>query len=349
MRSNQFIKKIRFYALISFLLPLITINSCMFIYKFLGHFENYPGYNWNQKKIEYTINELTLITNNRELFTFANCPKYKFRTFYITTDNQTIENKSDDLQVVDLIGKLIASNKIKSVIFKQGKIKNDQCVKNYTFVYLLLNNFSALDKILVNAKEKNSSGFAKIKNPYFYGQVSISRTARFFPAILIFKPLIILSAFLLFVYWKNNLNLFNELKNKNILVNFSKKFFYFGIFSCIFLMFHAIFLGLNFDSKLFGITRKLIIILFIFFEIFAQILLTKNLFEFKEKLKEYINPLILKIKIIFVITIFSISCAAFSILVFGDPSTEFKLILEWNYFSFLLLYYMFSRLLWKRP
>ena len=91
MRSNQFIKKIRFYALISFLLPLITINSCMFIYMSLGHFDYYLGFNWNEKKIEHTLNELALITNNRELFTFANCPKYKYREFYITTDNQTID------------------------------------------------------------------------------------------------------------------------------------------------------------------------------------------------------------------------------------------------------------------
>ena len=344
MRSNQFIKKIRFYALISFLLPLITINSCMFIYKFLGHFDNYSGYNWNQKKIEYTFNEYTQVVNSE--WSYARCPIYKYKKFLITTDNQTIENITEN---DDLRDNLFASNKIKSIIYEQGKIKNDRCVKNYRFIYLLLNNFSALDKFFVNVKEKNLYGFVNIKNPYFYGEVSISRTARYFPVTLIFKPLIILSAFLLFVYWKNNLNLFSELKNKNILVNFSKKFFYFGIFSCILLMLHAIFLGLNFDSKLFGITRKLIIILFILFEIFAQILLTKNLFEFKEKLKEYINPLILKIKIIFVITIFFISCAAFSILAFGDPSTEFKLILEWNYFSFLLLYYMFSRLLWKRP
>ena len=61
MRSNQFIKKIRFYALISFLLPLIAINSCMLIYKFLGHFDAYPGFNWNEKKIEYTLNEYNLL------------------------------------------------------------------------------------------------------------------------------------------------------------------------------------------------------------------------------------------------------------------------------------------------
>ena len=160
--------------------------------------------------------------------------------------------------------------------------------------------------------------------------------------------MIILSAFLLFLFWKSYLDLFSDLKNKNILVKFSKKFFYFGVFSCIFLILHATFLGVDFDSKLFDKMRRLIIILFIFFEICAQILLTKNLFVFKEELKKYINPLILKIKIIFVTIVFFITCAAFIILAFGDPSTAFKHILEWNYFTFLLLFYLLSTLFWKK-
>ena len=111
---------------------------------------------------------------------------------------------------------------------------------------------------------------------------------------------------------------------------------------------HATFLGLDFDSKLFTTMRRLIIILFILFEILAQIYLTKNLFKFREELKKYIHPLILKIKIIFVAIILFTTCVALIILVYGDPSTMFKHTLEWNYFAFLLVYYLLSRLLWKK-
>ena len=345
MKSVKFAKKIRNYAIASFFVPLIAINSCMFIYKFLGHFDPYLDFNWNEKRIEHTLNEYNLIHNNSELL-HVNCPIYKYKLFLVTTDNQTIAEISENANLVD---SLYASNKIKSKILEQGKIKNDRCVKNYRFIYLLLNNFSALDKLLVNVKKKNSSGFVNIKNPYFYGEVSISRTARYFPATLIFKSLIILSALFLFSYWKNNLNFFTELKNNNILAKFSKKFFYLGMFSCIFLALHATFLGLNFDSLLFSKTRRLIIILFILLEIFAQIFLTKNLFGFREELKKYINPLILKIKIIFVIIVFFTTCLASTILTVGNPSTSLKHILEWNYFAFLLFYYLLSRLLWKAP
>ena len=151
----------------------------------------------------------------------------------------------------------------------------------------------------------------------------------------------------MFLYWKNNLNLFNNLEDKKILVKFSKIFFYFGSLSCLFLALHAIFLGLDFDSKLFTKIRRLIIISFIFSELVAQILLTRHLFKYKEEIKKYINIFILKIKIAFVAFVIILTIVLFSFLAFADLSTGMKHILEWNYFSFLLIYYLLSRLLWK--
>jgi len=341
MISIKFVKRIKNYAIISFLVPLIAINSCLLIYKFLGDMEACPNFNWDEEKVEYTYDEYLSIVNNLETWTFTNCPKYKYLAYYIDINNQTLDPS---------ISRSIIKENIKFVIIKYEKILNDRHVINHPFLYSLLKKSSLLETLLVSGhptQNSSSVGFAKIKNPYFYGEVSISRTARYFPAILIFKSLIILSGFLLFIYWKNNLNLFSELKNNNILNKFSKNFFYLGISSCLFLILHAVFLGLDFDAKWFTKMRRLIIILFILSEVFAQILLTNNLFKFKEELKQYINPLILKIKIAFVTIVFFTSCVAFAILVLGDPSTTFKHTLEWNYFSFLLLYYLLSRLLWK--
>lgn len=359
MKLNQFIGKIKNYSLISFLLPLITINICLFTFKILGSIDLYPNFNWNEKKIEKSLSEYYSIVNNQESLTFMNCPKYKYRLYYITIDGKRlvgesfwdIEETNDTLALIVSLRAVIASlskeNKIKSVLQERETFKNDRCVKNYKFTYLLLSNFSVLEKILINTKKNYRYGFGKVKNPYLYGEVSISRTARYFPANLIFKPLIILSAIFLLLYWRNNLNLFKELENKNILSKFSKKFFYLGALSCIFLILHASFLGLDFDSKLFSIIRKLIIVLFIVFEICAQFFLTRNLLKFKGELIEYINPLILKIKITFVAIIFFATSAIFALLIWGNASSSFKHVLEWNYFSILLVYYLLSRLLWK--
>ena len=345
MKSNRFINKIKIYSVVAFLLPLLAINSCLLLYKFLGNIDAYPNLNWDERKFEVAPNSI-----DGNYLTYVNCPKYKYNRYLFTVDNKLLlaENESgfhfyEKEEVV-----LYKNNKVKSEIFEQGEIINYRCIKNYKYLNLILNNFSFLEKILINAYENNSSGFTSIKNPYFYGEVSISRTARYFPATLIFKPLIILSAIFLFLYWKNNLNLFNELKNNNVLNRFSKSFFYLGVLSCVFLILHASLLGLDFDSKLFGKIRRLIIILFILFELSAQILLTRNLYKFRRELKKHIRSFIILVKITFVIMVLSGTAIVFVFLVWGNLSTEVKHIFEWNYFSILLIYYLLSRLLWKR-
>ena len=365
MNSGKLITKIRSYSIIAFLIPLIAINLCLLVYKFIGSTKLYPNLNWDKETIELSFNKFSKSISNADYtWSYTNCPSNIYRGYHITTDNRTIEANGgylfflwDDINFTTnyynkdtkfLIRKLIKEKKIKSFIMKKEEIPNKACVKNHKISYFLLTKFNSLEELLIKGKFTNTKGYVKIKNPYLYGEVSISRTARYFPSVFIFKSLIILSAFILFLYWKNNLKLFDELKNKNILTNFSKKFFYFGVLSSIFLALHAAFLGLKFDLDIFNKGRRLIIILFIFFEIFSQFLLTKNLFKFKANLKQYINPAILKLKVIFVTIVFIITCVAFTILSFGDPSTAFKHTLEWNYFAFLLLYYLMSRLLWKK-
>ena len=315
----------------------------------MGDFNTFAPLDWGEKKIELTWEQENLIHNNLESWTFVNCPKYKYKSYLVTVDNKLLFVEDINGESVNTEKKkiLAKNNKIKSKIYEQGEIINNRCVKNHKYLNLILNNFSFLETILINTYKNHASGFSSIKNPYFYGEVSISRTARYFPATLIFKPFIILSSIFLFLYWKNNLNLFNELKNNNVLNKFSKSFFYLGLLSCIFLIMHAALLGLDFDSKLFSKTRRLIIILFIFFEVSAQIALTRNLYKFRGELKKHIRSFIIHIKITFVIIAFSGTLIVLGFLTWGNLSTEIKHIFEWNYFSILLIYYLLSRLLWK--
>ena len=67
--------------------------------------------------------------------------------------------------------------------------------------------------------------------PYIDGGVSISRTARYFPTYLIFKPAMFLTSYLLIKYWLYNkkiIDFFNQ--NQKIYKN---KIVYFGIASAI--------------------------------------------------------------------------------------------------------------------
>ena len=345
MHPHLSIKKIRNYSIIAFFIPLLTINACLAIYNILGNSDLYPNYNWDKKKVEYTVDEYELIGDKLDEKSFINCPKYKFSAY------------SNDRSVHSLISKSIRKKEHNifnsgegNAIFiaiEQGETLNLKCIKNHKFFYQVLSRLNFFEKILINVKKTTKAGFGEIRNPYIYGDVSISRTARYFPAILIFKPFIIISAFFLFLYWKNNLNLFNEITNNNTLNKFSKNFFYLGLLSSIFLTLHAIFLGIKFDNQLFELFRRLVITLFILFEVLAQIFLTMNLLKFREELKNFINPLILNIKVVFVISILIVTIFSFTVLILDIVDSNFKHILEWNYFSALLAYYFLSRLLWK--
>ena len=362
MIPAYFIKRIKVYSIISFIVPLLAINLCLMAYQFLGKLEIrlHADLDWEKKEFTIPYEEYTMKTKDKKNLTFLNCPKYFYYIYYITTDNKIIsptildENNTNGTKKYKVIKKsdskliedLAKNKKLKTIIVRSTEIRNMQCIKNYPKLYGIVKKNSFLNKMLI-LSWKNNHGYEVVRNPYIYGEVSISRTARYFPATLIFKPLIILTALMLLLYWKNNLNLFNELKNKNIINNFTKSFFYLGLFSSFFLMLHAIFLGIDFDSKIFAKVRRLIIILFIFFELSAQIILTKILFTFKEKLRDYVKSSIITFKVIFVIIVFFLTLISLAILILGDPSNNFKHTLEWNYFSFLLVYYFLSRLLWK--
>ena len=143
MISAELIKKIKIYAVASLLVPLIAVNSCLIIYKFLGNFQEniakYPNINWNVEKIEHTNTEHDLISSNHETYTYTNCPKYKSRRYYINTDNQTLEDIQEN---EDLIINLWKNKKIKSIIYKRQKDLNDTCIKNHPFLYSVLKNLA---------------------------------------------------------------------------------------------------------------------------------------------------------------------------------------------------------------
>ena len=187
--------------------------------------------------------------------------------------------------------------------------------------------------------------------PYFDGGASISRIARPYPSWLIFKPAMFFTSFLLIKYWLYNkeiINFFDQF-NKN-----KKKIIFFGIASAVALTLHSIFLGIKFDNDLYKLFRRVVMLSFIIFEIVAQTYLVITLYSFKEKLKIYINPLILNLKI-FLVSILII-VALISIPVVSLPGDYFlgfnlkffKHGLEWNYFLGVITFYLLTFLMWRK-
>ena len=187
--------------------------------------------------------------------------------------------------------------------------------------------------------------------PYIDGGVSISRTARYFPTYLIFKPAMFLTSYLLIMYWLSNKKIIEFFEPNH---KYKKKIIFFGVASAIALILHAIFLGVKFDNDLYKLFRRVIMFTFIIFEIVAQAYLVITLFSFKEKLDKYINKNVLRVKLYLVSLL--IIVAVISVPIISLPGDNFfglslkflKHALEWDYFLGVISFYLLTFFMWKK-
>ena len=187
--------------------------------------------------------------------------------------------------------------------------------------------------------------------PYIDGGVSISRTARYFPTYLIFKPAMFLTAYLLIIYWFNNRKIISEFNVSN---KFKNKIFYFGLASAIALIIHSIFLGIKFDNDFYKLFRRIIMFVFIVFEVVAQTYLVLALYSIKKKISKFINLNVLRLKLFLVSLL--VVVAVISIPIISLPGDDFyginlkflKHALEWDYFLGVITFYLLTFFMWKK-
>jgi len=179
--------------------------------------------------------------------------------------------------------------------------------------------------------------------PYIDGGTSISRTARVFPTYLVFKPAMFFTSYLLIKYWFYNKEIINsvEKNHQNI-----KYIVFFGVGSAILLILHSIFLGIKFDNDIYKLFRRVVMLSFIIFEIVAQTYLVITFYSLKQNLLKYINPKILRLKMILVSLL--IIVALISIPIMSMPGHKFiKHALEWDYFMGVICFYILTHFMWK--
>tara|TARA_B100001057_G_scaffold379666_1_gene385236 strand:- start:2236 stop:2943 length:708 start_codon:yes stop_codon:yes gene_type:complete len=187
--------------------------------------------------------------------------------------------------------------------------------------------------------------------PYFDGGASISRTARPYPSWLVFKPAMFLTSFLLIRYWLYNKGIIQSFNKNHKYIN---KIVFFGIASAVALTIHSIFLGIKFDNDFYKLFRRVVMLLFIIFEIAAQAYLVATFYSFKEKLSKYINIKILRLKLILVSVLIVVALISIPLIslpgndVFGFNVKFFKHALEWDYFIGVISFYLLTFLMWKK-
>ena len=244
-------------------------------------------------------------------------------------------SKSRILGLVIFILPLIAVNSI-LILSQSFEFKLDPLPGNYHKDIKIYDSGDALrDK-----QDIPRLGFAI---PYIDGTTSISRLARVFPNWLIFKPVMIITGILLCFFWRNQKKIFVELDVDQKLVN---KFYYFGLISGITLIIHSIFLGIKYDNDLYKFLVRLNLACCVLFAIstkFYFVKCVKMLSETYLGLKNIFFKIQYYLAHILLIILF---LSLFLILI--ENSKTFILIVEWNYFFSIFLFYLLYSLSWKK-
>ena len=204
---------------------------------------------------------------------------------------------------------------------------------------LISTNYYIFDNTIFSVDQIGRSNFTI---PYIDGGLSISRSVRTYPTYLLFKPGMLITAFLLIKYWIENNKLFKKIEEQNK----NKNFLLFGIGSAIFLILHSIFLGLDIENDIYKFFRRVFLLGFIIFEIIAQALLLRVFYKTKLQIINYINQKILYVKTFLVSILILVAFLSAPILNTSEY-THFKHALEWNYFLGVILFYLLTFLFWK--
>ena len=202
-------------------------------------------------------------------------------------------------------------------------------------------NYHLLEGTIFTVDQLGRSAFTI---PYVDGSVSISRTARTFPAYLIFKPGMLITSILLIQYWRVNNKLIQTINND---FNKNKYFLFFGVASAVCLIIHSLLLGIKFDIDLYKFFRRFVLLAFIIFELVAQAMLINSIIKVKHKISEMINKKILIIKIFVVSVLIVVGILSLPILT-SSGHVHFKHALEWNYFLGVIVFYLLTFLFWKK-
>lgn len=350
------INRLRIISLYLFVFTNIALFGTLFFHNILTQANyGYPEYGQYSQAIK------NIECNEDNNFCYTSIPwKTKSETLspcYVTS-NEVIYNV-DGLVLAKGVTEyaLIAFDKNKKIkpkyrnsnifiSFKNTNNKNMNCIENYPISYSLYKFFPKLPGLIVDIK-RNPNYFdptKKVVNPFFYGETSISNIAKRYPIYLIFKPFLFITSLLMVLYW---------VYTKKIICSFNKKeeiqFYYIsGILSGIFLFLHVLLLGAEIENQILYKLKRSLIILFIFFELLAQLFLIKKLLNMKEIINNFIKIAVLQIKKYLVLFFISLTIIITLLLIIFDPSKEVNYIIEWNYFVILSFYYLLTFYLWKK-
>ncbi len=340
------IRKLRIIALLLFITPAIALVGSLLFHNFLTIFKFTPDNNYNFTNY-LPGNSVSVLCGEENNY----CTEIKLKKFNkLNQCNLNMVNEYftfEDGNIVKINNNEEIKNFNKKIFIKYELVDelNPYCILNskYKSYYDLFPTlFETFYRIRTN--ERTNLGTSSPVNPFLYGETSISNIVKRFPVSYFFKPLLYISVIFMLLYWIY----YNKIFKNIIKTTKNFYFFSFGILSGTFLLLHVFFLGWSFENEFLTKLRRTFVVFFIFFEVLAQAFLIKKIFFIKDRINNYLYPLIVYLKLFFVIAICLTTFLILILLMIFDFSSKVDYILEWNYFLVLLFFYYLSFLMWRK-
>lgn len=186
----------------------------------------------------------------------------------------------------------------------------------------------------------------EICNPFISGCYSVSRVGRSYPAILIFKPMMVITIVLMIVYFFEHYRIFKKFLINKIYLNL---ILLSGLISSFALFIYIIFLGIE-GSEIWRFMRKGGIFIYIISLIISQFLIVLSYLKIKNDYKVIISSKIININFyfIFLLIIFGIILILLIDIFSLTTPWYIKNIIQWNYFLLMNLFFLNTYFVWKK-
>ena len=183
-------------------------------------------------------------------------------------------------------------------------------------------------------------------NPFVDGCYTISRIGRSYPAVLIFKPMMLITVIMIIAYCFEHVRIFKKFLISKIYLNL---ILLFGFISATCLISYILFLGVE-GSEVWKFMRRGGIFIYIIALVFSQFFIALSYMKIKDDYQVIVSYQAIKITFYhsLMVVIFCFVLFLFTNRFLQLTTWNTRIIIEWNYFLFMSLFFLNTYFVWKK-
>ena len=183
-------------------------------------------------------------------------------------------------------------------------------------------------------------------NPFINGCYTISRIGRSHPGVLIFKPMMLITVIMIIAYSFEHVRIFKKFLISKIYLNL---ILLFGLVSAACLLTYILFLGVE-GSEVWKFMRRGGIFIYIISLVFFQFFIALSYMKIKDDYQVIVSFQAIRITFYhsFLVVIFGFVLFLFTNRFLQLTTWNTRIIIEWNYFLFMSLFFLNTYFVWKK-